>query len=253
MAPALGVEGTLRHCFGVGGSERGGDGVVPAEGAGAVEVGACGWVFEEGGGAADGVVGAGVVVGGGGAVPFYVEGEAEGKFVGGEAEGLVGREGGEGGGDAGVVGCGVVAPVHEVVGHDVEEVEGGGDEGGGGGGEGEHVAREAGDGGREEFVGEGGAEGGEEEGLGFDFPGFCPVGDLLVVFAVPTVVNVSGAVRRRSVEKSLGGLSLLTLGIPSQCRRLWGIRYLDIENRNSQVGRTVCSSSVYHCFHILRK
>lgn len=84
----------------------------------------------------------------------------------------------------------VVAPVHEVVGHNVPEVEGGVDEGDAGGREGQHVAREAGHGGGNEFVwAEGCAEGREEEGVGGDLPGFLGVRDLFVVFAIAAVVD----------------------------------------------------------------
>ena len=82
----------------------------------------------------------------------------------------------------------VVAPVEEVVGHDVEEVDGREDLGHGGRGEGEHVALEAGDGGGDERGGaDVGAEGLEEEGVGGDFPGFLGVGDLFVVLPVASL------------------------------------------------------------------
>lgn len=90
-----------------------------------------------------------------------------------------------------MVACGVGAEVHEVVGHDVEEVEGGVDVRDGGGGEGEHVLREAGHGGGEDFGGaEGEAEGVEEEGVGGDLPGFGGVGVEFVVGAVAAGVGL---------------------------------------------------------------
>ena len=59
--------------------------------------------------------------------PFYVECETEIHLRGMDASLFVGVDGGERGLDAGVVGCDVVSSVHEIVGHDVEEVEGCGD------------------------------------------------------------------------------------------------------------------------------
>ena len=98
-----------------------------------------------------------------GAEPFDVESETQVHLLGGQAAVLVGGDGGERGLDAGVVFCDVVSSVHEVVGHDVEEVEGGADGGDGGRGDGEHVSRQAWDGGGDEFLGaQGGADFGEE-------------------------------------------------------------------------------------------
>ena len=122
--------------------------------------------------------------------PFQVECESEVHFQQGDADALVCFDGGEGGGDAGVVFRDGVAPVHEVVGHDIEEVQGGVDGGDGGVGEGKHVPGETGNGGGNEFVGaEGGADLCEEEGVGGYFPGFLGVGGLFVIFAVAAGVG----------------------------------------------------------------
>ena len=71
-----------------------------------------------------------------GAEPFDVESETEVHFLGGHAAFFVGGDGGQRGLDAGVVFRNVVSSVHEVVGHDVEEVERGADGGDGGWSEG---------------------------------------------------------------------------------------------------------------------
>lgn len=166
------------------------DGVVVGKSAGATEVRAGFGIFEKAGGTADAVAVTvtGAVDARGGEGPAHVKGEAEVEAAGVGAAADVGLEGAAGGAHARVVGGGGVAAVEQVVGHDVEEVEGGEDVGEGGVGEGEHVALETGHGGGEELGGaEVGAEGAEEEGVGGDFPGFLGVGDLFVVFAVAAV------------------------------------------------------------------
>ena len=84
----------------------------------------------------------------------------------------------------------VVAPVHEHVGHDVPEVDGGVDAGDRGGREGEHVAREAGHGDGHDFMwAESSAQGGEEKGEGRDLPRFLGVWDNFVVLAVAAMTE----------------------------------------------------------------
>lgn len=92
---------------------------------------------------------------------FRVESEAEHGFCGGQAEHVeVVVDGGEGAVDGGVVSSDVVAPVHEIVSHDVYEIDRGPDGGCCGAGEGDHVACFGGDGDREELVADGPADGG---------------------------------------------------------------------------------------------
>ena len=71
------------------------------------------------------------------------EGESEIHLGGGHAPAFIRVDGVEGEFDAGEMLRDVVPPVHEHVGHDVPEVDGGVDEGDCGGREGDQVAREA--------------------------------------------------------------------------------------------------------------
>ena len=124
---------------------------------------------------------------------------------------FVSVQGGERCRDARVVFCDVVSAVQEVIGHDVEEVQGGAYLGDGGVRERKHVSGQTRDGGGDEFVrAEGRADFGEEEGVSGYFPGFLGVGDFFVVFGVAAngeVVLVdsvrqcmSGYVNRKAID-----------------------------------------------------